>query len=129
MTSLAPFLSLIQLSTCTGRDAYRFSSYVTVFYSNLLCYPIVMASIADIQWATFCSNILYQWSGLWTFWEADTRQVYDKFRGVRSFVALDEGKTEVKHQNLFETEDGNERLLKPRHEGPWKILKKDTDES
>ena len=88
-----------------------------------------MASIADIQWATFCSNVLHQWSGLWTFWQADIRQVRDKFRGVRSFVALDEAKTVVKHQNLFETEDGTEKLSRPRHEGPWEILKKDTDES
>ena len=88
-----------------------------------------MASTADIQWATFCSNILYQWSGLWTFWKADARQVRDKFRGVRSFIALDKAKTVVKHQNLFETEDGTEKLSRPGHEGPWKILKKDTDES
>ena len=126
-----------------------FSRYVTVSYSiiYLHCYPsytlfmfervlhaviqwsIVMDSIADIQWATFCSNILYQWSGLWTFWEADTRQVSKKFRGVRSFRALDEAKTEVEHQNLFKTEDGREKLSRPQHEGPWTILKKDTDES
>jgi len=88
-----------------------------------------MASIADIQWATFCSNILYQWSGLWTFWKADTRQVRYKFRGVRSFIALDEAKTVIKHRNLFETEDGTEKLSRPGHEGPWEIFKKDTDES
>jgi len=90
---------------------------------------IMMASIADIQWDTFCSNILYRWSGLWTFWRADTRQVKDKFRGYRSFIALDEAKTVIRHQNRFETEDGKEKLHRPRHEGPWDIRKEDTDES
>ena len=88
-----------------------------------------MTSTADVQWDTFCSKILYQWSGLWTFWEAGTRQVKNKFHGVRSFIALDEAKTVVKHQNLFETEDRTEKLSRPQHEGPWEILKKDTDES
>lgn len=87
-----------------------------------------MASIADIQWASFCSNVVHQWSGLWTFWKADTLQVRDKFRGVRSFVTLDEAKTVVKHQNRFENEDGTEKPARPEHEGPWEILKKDTDE-
>lgn len=89
----------------------------------------MMSSIADVQWDTFCSNILYRWCGLWTFWIADTRQVKDKFRGYRSFVALDEAKTVIRHKNRFETEDGKEKLQRPRHEGPWDIRKEDTDES
>lgn len=87
-----------------------------------------MASIADTQWATFCSNVVHEWSGSWTFWNADTRQVRSKFHGVRSFVALDEPATKIKHQIRFENEDGTGRLARPEHEGPWEILKEETDD-
>ncbi|KAL9984407.1 hypothetical protein ACROYT_G006695 [Oculina patagonica] len=86
-----------------------------------------MASIADIQWDSFCSNVVHEWSGCWTFWNADTRQVKDKFRMFRSFVALDEAKTIIKHQNRFQNEDGEE-ISRPGYEGPWEILKQDTDD-
>ncbi|KAJ7377936.1 hypothetical protein OS493_025250 [Desmophyllum pertusum] len=87
-----------------------------------------MTGIADIQWTYFCSNVVHEWSGLWTFWNAQTRQVINKFHGIRSFIALDEAKTIIRHRNIFQNEDGGARILPTGYEGPWEILKGDTDE-
>ena len=98
------------------------------------CFVIVCimarSSIAEGQWNSFCSSRfcfatdVSDWLGLWTFWDPHTGEVSRSFNCVRSFKALNEGKTVIKHQNI-----SDQVKLLPEHKGPWEIRKEDTDEN
>ena len=74
---------------------------------------------AEFQWNSFCSNVLADWAGAWTFWDPHTGSITRSFNGVRSFKALNEEKSIIIHDNI-----GHNKGAK----GPWKIRKEDTDE-
>ena len=78
-------------------------------------------SVAEAQWSSFCSNVIADWSGSWTFWDPSTGTVRGSFDCVRSFKALNEEKTIVLHQNI------SDRPYRPNQSGPWEIHKEDTD--
>ena len=88
---------------------------------------IVMASNADDQWSSFCSNVVVKWTGSCTFWDAHTHKVSSSFKANRSFMPLDEDKTVIRHENIFHNNDGSARQMPPEFTGPWKIHKEDTD--
>ena len=71
-----------------------------------------------------CGISVSDWSGLWTFWDANTEKVRRSFNRLRSFKALNEEQTIIKHQNISESE-----FLLPYYRGPFKIRSEDTDES
>lgn len=74
---------------------------------------------AESQWNSFCSNVLADWVGAWTFWDPHTGSIKSSFNCVRSFKALDEEKSIIIHDNIGHTKGAK---------GPWKIRKEDTDE-
>ena len=80
-------------------------------------------SVADAQWSSFCSNVVVDWSGSWTFWDPKTGTVRNCFDCVRSFKALNEEKTVVLHQNIRK-----DQPLQPGQDGPWEVHKEDTDD-
>ena len=80
-------------------------------------------SVAEAQWSSFCSNVIADWSGSWTFWDPSTGTVRRCFDCVRSFKALNVEKTIVLHQNIRK-----DQPQRPGQGGPWKIHKEDTDD-
>lgn len=96
-----------------------------VLHNNRLLI-IIMAddSVAEAQWNAFCSNVVGEWSGLWTFWDPRTGKVRRLLNCVRSFKALNEEKTLIKHQNV-----SDDPAMSPEHKGPWEIRREDTDEN
>lgn len=80
------------------------------------------SSVAETQWNNFCSNVVADWTGSWTFWDPQTDKVSRSLKCIRSFI-LNDDKSIVVHRNI-----GLDRPLLPGHSGPWEMHKEDTDD-